>query len=266
MGGDLTVRSDGKSGACFTATFLAEPLGVDTATPPARVAGLNGRRVLVVDDNPLVRELFVTSLVDAGATCTAAGTAAEALTAIATEIPESIILDLGLPDEDGTRLAPQLRRAIPGVRIVGVSAHAGATEREQALAAGMDLFLTKPVALDELAAAVAGVTATIVTAPERAGLRLRLEAQFRGEAAAKQAELAAAIARGDLRRTRAIAHYLANSAAVVRDAALLETCVALAHAAEIADTAAIFALWAECETRLASWSAPTPPPHARTPG
>jgi signal transduction histidine kinase/DNA-binding response OmpR family regulator len=255
MGGDLTVTSDGASGSCFTATFVAEAIASPAATDAApAVIGLGGRQVLVVDDNALVRELFVTSLTDVGARCDAAGTAAEAMAAVERSRPDVIVLDLALPDDDGTRLAPRLRRVIPGVRIVGVSAHAGPTEREQALAAGMNAFLAKPVALDELAAAVAGGATNGAVPVERPGLRQRLEEQFRAEAPAKREELAAAIAAGDWRRARATAHYLANSAAVVREPALLEACVTLARAAEVGDGAAVQAAWPECENRLEPWT------------
>jgi CheY-like chemotaxis protein len=268
MGGDLAVTSDGLSGSCFTATFTAEVVAVPAdVDAPKRAPVLNGQRVLVVDDNTLVRELFITSLTDVGAQCGAAGTAAEALAAIARARPDVIVLDLALPDDDGTRLAPRLRRAIPNVRIVGVSAHAGSTEREQALAAGMNAFLAKPVALHELAAAVAGDVAAARRAipPERPGLRQRLEAQFRAEAPAKRVQLAEAVAAGDWRRTRAMAHYLANSAAVVRDTALLDACVTLARAAEAGDGPAAQRAWPGCEARLDAWSTPTPNVHADSP-
>lgn len=270
MGGDLTVASDGHSGSCFTATFAAETLaGPGTADAPASdsAGSLAGRKVLVVDDNTLVRELFVVSLTDAGAICRTAGSVAETLAAVAAEHPDAIVLDLALPDGDGIQLAPRLRSVLPGVRLVGVSAHAGPAERSQALAAGMDVFLTKPVALGELAVAVAGGEAKtgIVTA-ERPGLRARLEGQFRAEAGPKRSELDAAVSSGDWRRARAVAHYLANSAAAVHDPALLSACAALARAAEAGERAGVQSVWLECDALLAHWSGPHHPLHASTAG
>lgn len=261
MDGTLAVESDGATGSCFTATLL-----VPLAAPPATVStpaipsiSLHGRRVLVVDDNTLVRELFVTFLTEQGMHCTAAASAAAALAALHAAGADAVVLDLALPDEDGTRLVPRLRHAAPGLRIVGVSAHAGAIEREQALAAGMDAFLAKPVALADLAAALAGGNVTLSPPTGSPGLRKRLEREFRRELPDRRAALASAIAAGDRARARDGAHYLANSAAVLHDEPLLQACAELVEAADRADPKAIATHWAVCEALLASRQEPESP-------
>jgi len=257
LGGSLTVASDGRTGSTFTARFPAPPATAPAAAPAtAAPAGLAGRRLLVVDDNPLVRELFVTTLAQAGALVREAESSAEALHLAGAHAFDAVVLDLSLGREDGLELAPRLRRLLPHARIVGVSAHAGVIERQQAGAAGMDAFLTKPVTLDRLVAALAAGPASVVSAsPMRDDLQTRLEQQFRREVAGKSAELAAAVAATAWERVRTAAHYLANSAAVVRDDALLGACLALVEAAEAADPAALQAGWNECRQHLARWSA-----------
>lgn len=222
MGGGIQVESDGRNGSCFIAT-VEVPLAVAPAPIPAPVPVGAAPRVLVVDDNRLVRELFVSFLAAQGARCRSAATGVEALARVAEEPPDAVVLDLALPDGDGTDLVPRLRATAPRVRIVGASAHAGAEDRRRALAAGMDAFLVKPVQLPELWAAVAGPASS---APLRlpAAVREQLRQDFVDELPARRADLETALAEGNWTRVRAAAHYLRNSALVVGAAGLLDVC------------------------------------------
>ena len=252
MGGDLVLASDGRTGSCFTATILATP-----AAAPATVAAPTGqtnpgpRRVLVVDDNRLVRELFVTALTERGAVCRAAGSGAEGLARLREEVPDVVILDLALPDGDGTRFVAPFRAGAPGLRIVGASAHASVTERNRALAAGMDAFLVKPVPLDELWAAVAWPGATpVAPAQPSATLSRELLAAFARELPAKRTALAAAVQAADWPRVRAEAHYLRNSALVVQAPALYAACTGLEEAAATARADDVQRWWHQCAPLL----------------
>ncbi len=257
MGGGIIVESEPGRGSTFTATVVGRTARAEDlpALPAARDANLAGRRVLVVDDNLLVRELFQSVLLAAGAQVSGVATLAEARAALAAEDFAAVVLDVSLPDGSGFALAEELRAAGRSLRVIGASAHAGDAERAQARDAGMNAFLVKPVAPSELVAAV-GVPGA--SAPARTPLPApaAIEALFRAEARAKEAELARAVAAGDWRTVRAAAHHLANSASVVRDRALQEACNALVEAAERGAADAVQRHWAECAARLATWTAP----------
>lgn len=253
MGGGITIESDGQSGSCFTATLLVSPATAPVPVPAGaagRVATGSRPRVLVVDDNRLVRELFVSSLRERGALCRAAGSGAEALARIAEEIPDVVVLDLALPDGDGTDFVPRLRALAAGMRIIGVSAHAGVADRARALAVGMQEFIVKPVPLEELWAAVTGLP-RVAPAPTAyfdppAALSQELQAEFARELPAKKAALAAAVHAGDWTQVRALAHYLRNSALVVRADALLAACTGLEEAAATGRRDEILRRWQRC--------------------
>jgi signal transduction histidine kinase/CheY-like chemotaxis protein len=258
MGGDLGVASDGVTGSCFTAIFHAPAAaGPESAKSTDPLATLRGHRVLVVDDNPLVRELFIAFLSEQGALVASAGSGAEAVAQANAGSFDAIILDLALPDGDGTEFVRPLRTAAGAARLIGVSAHASTADRARALAAGMEAFLTKPVPLGALAAAVCGGPDR---PPEEApafrtavALRERLARHFIRELPEQQAELAAALTLLDWPRVRALAHNLKNSAVVVRDDGLFDACTGLELAAEAGDEAITRLWWARVTPHLARW-------------
>lgn len=253
MQGAVTLDSQAGGGACFIATFRAPPCEPHASAETTHAGALAGRRVLIAEDNTLVRELFVAFLEDEGASCVVAADGEAAVAAGQREVFDAVVLDLGLPRLDGLEVARRLRlQARPGLRIVGVSAHAGEAEKTRALAAGMDVFLTKPVELSALAAALdsTGQGRRLAKGEE---LRARLTAQFRAEAAVQRAALATALAEGDRVALQAAAHYLMNSAAVVRDDPLFVAAGALEQAAIAADPAAMSLRWSECERALRPW-------------
>jgi PAS domain S-box-containing protein len=117
-------------------------------------ATLRGLRVLVVDDEQDARHLIATVLEKQGAEVFAAGSAREALGTLEREMPDVLISDLGMPDEDGLALIRQVRergRESGGeIPAAAVSAYAGEDNRQQALAAGFQLHVAKPVDPQEL--------------------------------------------------------------------------------------------------------------------
>lgn len=252
MGGSLRVESDGLNGSCFIAECLATSCAAPRENTPPVPAAATGPTpvVLVIEDNTLLRELFISYLAGLGCVCTAAGTGAAALARIKAVAPGVILLDLSLPDTDGIALMPALRAAAPAARVLGVSAHAGATERERALAAGMAAFFAKPVPLATLGAAVLTGTAAASGNPEAYAVPPHLRAVFREELPGLRAELAGAVAAGDLARLARRAHYLRNSALVVEARELLEACTDLELAAQQQARAAVAAAWRRCETAI----------------
>jgi DNA-binding response OmpR family regulator len=109
-------------------------------------------RILLVDDEVELCELVVRSLERAGHQVRAEGTVAGARTAVATFLPDVIVLDVALPDGDGIALTRELRAVADRTPILLLTAHGSVPERVAGLDAGADDFLPKPFALSELRA------------------------------------------------------------------------------------------------------------------
>ncbi len=122
---------------------------------------LDGVRVLVVDDEPDTREMLKAGLGQCGASVTAAASAEEALVAMEKSPPDLVISDIGMPDVDGYELMKRVR-ALPverGGRVpaIALTAYARVEDRMQALRAGYQMHVPKPVELAELAAVAASI-------------------------------------------------------------------------------------------------------------
>ena len=122
---------------------------------------LDGLKVLVVDDEADTRELLRVGVGQCGAEVVTAGSAREALEAIAEERPELLISDIGMPGEDGYELISKVR-ALPaagGGRIpaIALTAYARTEDRLRALRAGYQSHIAKPVELAELVAVMASL-------------------------------------------------------------------------------------------------------------
>ncbi|GIW09131.1 MAG: DNA-binding response regulator [Dehalococcoidia bacterium] len=109
------------------------------------------RRVLVIEDEPRYVRLLTLNFEGEGAVVRAAGSAAEARAVLAEWSPDLIILDLGLPDEDGLALCQQLRGQ-SSAPIVIVTARGATPDRVRGLDLGADDYVTKPFAPEELLA------------------------------------------------------------------------------------------------------------------
>jgi CheY-like chemotaxis protein len=110
---------------------------------------LQGRTVLVVEDNDDARELVSAVLTSSGAIVNAVGTSQEAIDAFLQAAPDAVIADIGLPGEDGYELLRRIRlldharaRSVP---VIALTAYARAEDRERALAAGFAQHVVKPV-------------------------------------------------------------------------------------------------------------------------
>jgi signal transduction histidine kinase/ActR/RegA family two-component response regulator len=122
---------------------------------------LVGLRVLVVDDEPDAREIVTAVLVQCGAIVTTAGSAADALDAVAHEPPDVLLSDIGMPDEDGYALIARIR-AMPRARggatpAACLTGYTTASDRRRALDAGFNMHLAKPIEPSELVAVVANL-------------------------------------------------------------------------------------------------------------
>jgi two-component system, OmpR family, KDP operon response regulator KdpE len=113
----------------------------------------HGARILVVDDEREILRALRTNLAAHGYDVLTAANAAEAQASYSGRHPDLVLLDLGLPDEDGLTLIERIREhaATP---IVVLSARGAEGDKVRALDLGADDYLTKPFGMDELLARV----------------------------------------------------------------------------------------------------------------
>lgn len=114
---------------------------------------MNQSRILVVDDEPQIQRFLKPSLTAAGYEVIEAVNGAEALKFIATQAPDLVILDLGLPDMDGKAVIASLR-AWSDIPIVILSARDRESEKIAALDLGADDYVEKPFGIGELTARI----------------------------------------------------------------------------------------------------------------
>lgn len=114
---------------------------------------MNQSRILVVDDEPQIQRFLKPSLSAAGYEVVEAATGAEALKAVATQAPDLVILDLGLPDMDGKEVIASLR-GWSDIPIVILSARDRESEKIAALDLGADDYIEKPFGVGELTARI----------------------------------------------------------------------------------------------------------------
>lgn len=114
-----------------------------------RWSDLQGRRVLVVDDNEDSRSMLQTMLQASGAIVWTVGSVAEARAALTDRLPDVLITDLAMPVEDGFGLLEYCRHhADPRFQtlpILALTAYGGREAADRVLAAGFDAYLAKPV-------------------------------------------------------------------------------------------------------------------------
>jgi signal transduction histidine kinase len=154
-GGTVSVASDGPDlGSTFTVTL---PADIEAAATPSdtgelsdlRSADLRGLRVLVVEDEGDTREILDMLLRESGADVEAVPDAEAAMHAMHSRPPDVLISDIGMPEMDGYDLIRQVRRLAPdaGGRVpaIALTAFAHGSDHREALRAGYDRHLAKPV-------------------------------------------------------------------------------------------------------------------------
>ena len=108
-------------------------------------------KVLVVDDEPQIRRALRTSLEAHGYEVATVGTGDEGVVGVASGAPDLVLLDLGLPDMDGTEVIRRVR-GFAEVPIIVLSVRESQDDKVAALDAGADDYVTKPFAMEELLA------------------------------------------------------------------------------------------------------------------
>jgi signal transduction histidine kinase/AmiR/NasT family two-component response regulator len=167
LGGDLTVRSVVGQGSVFTATVgVGELYGVrmiDLPSPsiadelpaePSQRASLSGVNILVVDDMETNRRLVSLFLSRAGAKVAAAENGAIAVEAVETGDFNVVLMDMQMPVMDGYAATTLLRQKGYQRPIIALTAHAMRGDREKCQFAGCSGYVSKPINMDELIAAV----------------------------------------------------------------------------------------------------------------
>jgi two-component system KDP operon response regulator KdpE len=110
-------------------------------------------RILVVDDEPQILRALRASLSAHGYEVLTAATGEDALAQAAASAPDCMVLDLGLPDRDGTDVITQLR-SWSEMPVIVLSAREEQTDKVAALDAGADDYLSKPFGIEELLARI----------------------------------------------------------------------------------------------------------------
>lgn len=161
-GGTIEADSQGEGqGATFTIVLPLIPASAfeaKLATPTVNPAILEGIRVLVVDDNADTRTLLAFLLEEYGATVTAAAAASEALASLEEFMPDILVSDIGMPEEDGYDLIRKIRSRACNqggeIPALALSAYATESDQQQAQAAGYQQHLAKPVDPEAVVSAI----------------------------------------------------------------------------------------------------------------
>lgn len=112
------------------------------------------RMILVVEDEKTISNFISRALSASGYHCITAECAKQATTSFFTQLPDLVLLDLGLPDQDGMELLTEFKALAAHVPIIVVSARDRETEKVRALDAGADDYITKPFGVSELLARI----------------------------------------------------------------------------------------------------------------
>jgi two-component system OmpR family response regulator len=114
-------------------------------------------KLLVVDDEPNIRELLSTSLRFAGFEVISAGNGRDALAAAEADAPDLAVLDVMLPDMDGFTVTRRLRAAGKHFPVLFLTAKDDTEDKVTGLTVGGDDYVTKPFSLDEVVARIRAV-------------------------------------------------------------------------------------------------------------
>jgi len=166
--GDITVQSQVSAGSLFTVRLPLTVVEAPASNPSSQVAALGdseaarGVRILVAEDHPVNQKFMSLLLQRLGHSVTLCENGEVALDAFHTGDYELVLMDIHMPVMDGlsaTRAIRALPRPRSQVPIIALTADVLQEARDQAKAAGVDAFITKPVTQEDLEAAMAAVLA-----------------------------------------------------------------------------------------------------------
>lgn len=172
-GGSILAESAGKGlGSCLTVrlpVFDGSPTPADADESGAEHR-LEGYEIFVVDDEPDARDFLATTLRRAGAVVTSFASGAEALRALDRGIPDLLISDISMPEDDGYAVIRRLRTRGPAeggaLPAIALTALADPSARATALETGYQIHLAKPVNFAHLLLAAAALVPRPTGRPE----------------------------------------------------------------------------------------------------
>lgn len=169
-GGTVDAQSAGlEQGSTFTvrlpvASMTAASAPVVEAPEEDDAAALSGVAVLVVDDDPTARELLHVLLSRVGAQCREAASPSEARALLEDRLPNVIVSDIEMPNEDGYSFLRSLRALEPrrggSIPAIALTAFAQAEDRKRTALAGFQAHLAKPVDVELLVSTIAQMART----------------------------------------------------------------------------------------------------------
>lgn len=260
------MRSEMEKGSCFEfwiqapAEELPAPAQVDHATLSAAERQL---KILLVDDDALSQRVALAMLGRLGVRPDVARSGAEALHRLVEKPYDMVFMDLLMPEMDGIETTARIRAAYPGERgprVVAMTASAFEEDRAACIAAGMADFVSKPVHMPELHAALRRAAATLPAArreepastlsmaalaqlraletSDNPGFFVEICQMFASDAAEILARLAAAAQRGERAAVEREAHSLKSTSASLGAMRMVEQCVTIEAAARRGELAA----------------------------
>jgi signal transduction histidine kinase/ActR/RegA family two-component response regulator len=164
-GGTVLAESEGPGkGATFSASFPLLAVRAEAIAPSGEfntveMSSLNGLRVLIVDDEPEARQIITTVIARTGASVQSCTSASEALSKLIEWRPDVLLSDIAMPEEDGYSFIGKVR-ALPKDKggetpAAALTAYARDEDRKQALAAGYQMHIAKPISAPELVTMIA---------------------------------------------------------------------------------------------------------------
>jgi PAS domain S-box-containing protein len=167
-GGTVKADSPGQNlGATFTVQLplnVVESELISNESQKETTAHLSDIQILVVDDDADMRELADFILTQSGAQVITAASAVQALEILNQSVPDLLLCDIGMPEMDGYSLIRQIRKWSPqqggNIPAIALTAYAGEINQQQALAAGFQMHISKPVDPEELVQAIVQLLTT----------------------------------------------------------------------------------------------------------
>jgi CheY-like chemotaxis protein len=122
-------------------------------------------KILIVEDNPMNRDMLSRRLIRSGHLVLMAGDGRQGITSAQNECPDLILMDMSLPEIDGWEATRRLKsdKATRRIPVIALTAHAMSSDRQKCMEAGCDDYDTKPVDYQRLTAKIQAALQTGIT-------------------------------------------------------------------------------------------------------